>query len=114
MSARDAGRAYAIPAGNPLAGAAEGRTEIWALGLRNPWRFSFDRATGDLWVGQTDEGELGFTYADVDRLLVLMVDRRWRRAELVREVSTVKGVSCWRIPGRASPGSRTCAAIGCG
>jgi NAD+ synthase len=39
--------------------------------------------TGDLWIGQTDEGELGFTYADVDRLLVLLVDRRWRRAELV-------------------------------
>lgn len=39
--------------------------------------------TGDLWVGQTDEGELGFTYAEVDRLLVLMVDRRWRRAELL-------------------------------
>jgi len=39
--------------------------------------------TGDLWVGQTDEGELGFTYADVDRLLVLMVDRRWRRAEML-------------------------------
>ncbi len=35
--------------------------------------------TGDLWVGQTDEGELGFTYAEVDRLLVLLVDRRWRR-----------------------------------
>jgi NAD+ synthase len=40
--------------------------------------------TGDLWVGQTDEGELGFSYAEVDRLLVLLVDRRWRRAELVR------------------------------
>jgi NAD+ synthase len=40
--------------------------------------------TGDLWVGQTDEGELGFSYAEVDRLLVLMVDRRWRRAELVQ------------------------------
>jgi NAD+ synthase len=40
--------------------------------------------SGDLWVGQTDEGELGFTYAEVDRLLVLMVDRRWRRAELIR------------------------------
>ena len=38
--------------------------------------------TGDLWIGQTDEGELGFTYAEVDRLLVLLVDRRWRRAEL--------------------------------
>jgi NAD+ synthase len=40
--------------------------------------------TGDLWVGQTDEGELGFSYAEVDRMLVLMVDRRWRRAELIR------------------------------
>jgi NAD+ synthase len=40
--------------------------------------------TGDLWIGQTDEGELGFRYADVDQLLVLMVDRRWRRAELIQ------------------------------
>jgi NAD+ synthase len=40
--------------------------------------------TGDLWVGQTDEGELGFSYAEVDRLLVLMVDRRWRRNELIQ------------------------------
>jgi NAD+ synthase len=40
--------------------------------------------TGDLWIGQTDEGELGFGYAEVDRLLVLLVDRRWRRAELIR------------------------------
>jgi len=38
--------------------------------------------SGDLWIGQTDEGELGFTYAEVDRLLVLMVDCRWRRNEL--------------------------------
>lgn len=40
--------------------------------------------SGDLWVGQTDEDELGFSYAEVDRMLVLMVDRRWRRAELIR------------------------------
>jgi NAD+ synthase len=40
--------------------------------------------SGDLWVGQTDEGELGFSYAEVDRLLVLLVDHRWRRAELIR------------------------------
>jgi NAD+ synthase len=39
--------------------------------------------TGDLWVGQTDESELGFAYAEVDRLLVLMVDCRWRREDLV-------------------------------
>lgn len=39
--------------------------------------------TGDLWVGQTDESELGFAYSDVDRLLYLLVDRRWRAAELL-------------------------------
>lgn len=39
--------------------------------------------TGDLWIGQTDEGELGFTYADVDRLLYLLVDRRWQVRELL-------------------------------
>jgi NAD+ synthase len=39
--------------------------------------------SGDRWVGQTDEGELGFTYYDVDRLLVLLVDRRWQPAQLV-------------------------------
>lgn len=39
--------------------------------------------TGDLWVGQTDEDELGFSYADVDRLLYLLVDRRWQAAELI-------------------------------
>lgn len=41
---------YGIPAGNPFAGPGSPRDEIWALGLRNPWRFAFDRATGDLWL----------------------------------------------------------------
>lgn len=39
--------------------------------------------SGDLWVGQTDEEELGFSYEQVDRLLVYLVDRRWRASELV-------------------------------
>ena len=41
---------YGIPAGNPFTGPGDPRDEIWALGLRNPWRFSFDRLTGDLWL----------------------------------------------------------------
>jgi glucose/arabinose dehydrogenase len=52
----DPGRNYAIPAGNPFAGAAPGADEVWVLGLRNPWRASFDAATGDLWIGDVGQG----------------------------------------------------------
>jgi glucose/arabinose dehydrogenase len=45
---------YTIPAGNPNLGAGTKR-EIWAYGLRNPWRFSFDRATGDLFIGDVGQ-----------------------------------------------------------
>lgn len=47
--------AYTIPANNPFIGQAGYREEIWALGLRNPWRFSFDRLTGDLFIGDVGQ-----------------------------------------------------------
>lgn len=47
---RDAGLPYGIPTDNPFRERPDARPEIWAYGLREPWRFSFDRVTGDLWV----------------------------------------------------------------
>lgn len=46
---------YAIPPDNPFVGAQDTLPEIWASGLRNPWRYSFDRLTGDLWIGDVGQ-----------------------------------------------------------
>lgn len=59
----DSASPYGIPASNPYAGPDGIADEIWALGLRNPWRFSFDRLTGDLWIG--DVGQNAFEEVDL-------------------------------------------------
>lgn len=46
---------YAIPRDNPFSGLEDERPEVWASGFREPWRFSFDRLTGDLWVGDVGQ-----------------------------------------------------------
>jgi glucose/arabinose dehydrogenase len=56
---------YTIPADNPFVGAKDARGEIWCWGMRNPWRITFDRATGDLWCGDVGQGRL----EEVDRLV---------------------------------------------
>lgn len=63
----DSAEPYAIPSDNPLVDDAAARGEIWAYGLRNVWRFSFDRATGDMYmadVGQNQWEEINFQPAD--------------------------------------------------
>jgi hypothetical protein len=54
VDTRTAGMEYSIPASNPFA-AGGGAPEIWIYGLRNPWRWSFDKMTGDLWIGDVGQ-----------------------------------------------------------
>jgi glucose/arabinose dehydrogenase len=72
------GRNYAIPGSNPFAGGG-GLGEIWLYGLRNPFRFSFDRSTGDLWIG--DVGQNAFEEIDVARAGVGGLNFGWRLME---------------------------------
>src|SRR6478752_3166834 len=65
VDSRSGDRQYAIPPDNPFADGAGGAPEIWLTGLRNPWRISFDRATGDLWIG--DVGQSAWEEVDVQR-----------------------------------------------
>ena len=61
------------------------KTQVWALAesIGVPGVIVGKEPSADLWVGQTDEGELGFSYREVDQLLYLMVDQRYTKAELI-------------------------------
>ena len=63
VDGRSGGLAYRIPPTNPHATSTTFQREIWSLGLRNPFRFSFDRRTGDLWIGDVGQGR----FEEVDR-----------------------------------------------
>ncbi|HKH47331.1 MAG TPA: PQQ-dependent sugar dehydrogenase [Thermoanaerobaculia bacterium] len=60
----DAPPYYSIPFDNPFRGTGTARDEVWALGFRNPWRFSFDRVIGDMWIGDVGQS----TIEEVDLL----------------------------------------------
>jgi glucose/arabinose dehydrogenase len=59
------GASYSAPSSNPFLSRSGARGEIWAYGLRNPWRFSFDRESGDLWIA--DVGQNQFEEVDLQR-----------------------------------------------
>jgi len=69
---------YSAPADNPFVG-KDGRDEVWLMGVRNPWRNSFDRATGDLWIG--DVGQGAWEEVDVARAGVGGLNLGWNRME---------------------------------
>jgi glucose/arabinose dehydrogenase len=74
----DGGEPYAIPADNPFAGGG-GRPEIWATGLRNPWRFSFDRADGTLFIA--DVGQNQFEEVNVQPAAAAGLNYGWNITE---------------------------------
>jgi hypothetical protein len=93
---------YGIPADNPFAGQAGRRGEIWAYGLRNPYRFAFDRLTGDLLIGDVGEG----TTEELDWLPAASgggkgADLGWNRCEGSFEVGTT--TPCTSMPGAVRP-----------
>jgi glucose/arabinose dehydrogenase len=104
-------KGYTVPATNPFVQRKGARPEIWAYGLRNPWRFSFDRATRDLWIG--DVGQYIVEEIDVIGLRRSAgANFGWRRLEGSRRFSGSP-------PPRAVPpvheyqhANRRCAVIG--
>jgi glucose/arabinose dehydrogenase len=75
----DHGSPYAIPPGNPFVGRRGVRPEIWAMGLRNPWRFSFDRATGQVYIA--DVGQDRWEEIDIASTAAAGLNYGWNRME---------------------------------
>jgi glucose/arabinose dehydrogenase len=84
---------YAIPPDNPFAGRDGAMPEIWLTGLRNPWRMRFDRANGDLWIG--DVGQGSWEEVNVARRGVGGLDFGW---------NVMEGTHCFIVAGCATDG----------
>jgi hypothetical protein len=88
----DHGSPYAIPTNNPFARGG-GAPEVWAIGMRNPWRFAFDRATGLLYIG--DVGQNAVEEIDVVRADAPGLNFGW---------NVLEGSSCYRTDGCSTAG----------
>jgi len=76
----DGASPYTVPSSNPFVGRSDARGEIWAYGLRNPWRFSFDRESGDLWIA--DVGQNAWEEVNLQaRTSIGGENYGWRRME---------------------------------
>jgi glucose/arabinose dehydrogenase len=89
----DNGSPYSIPATNPYATHLTYKKEIWAYGIRNPWRFNFDRCTGDLWIGDVGQD----FYEEIDFQPASSIGGEnygWRCREGLHECSTCNTSGC--------------------
>jgi glucose/arabinose dehydrogenase len=116
----DALGGYEVPLGNPFQGATPGCGEIWAYGLRNPYRFSVDRTTGDIWigdVGQSSWEEVNFLRSDYQPTSSAEVmNYGWKCREGCETLTCgtngcpgflVGGVSTCQYPNDVDPGAGT-------
>jgi glucose/arabinose dehydrogenase len=102
----DGGSPYSSPSDNPFAGRSGARREIWDYGLRNPWRFSFDRATGAMFIG--DVGQQEFEEIDVEPKASGGRNYGWRQMEGSRCYTS----GCSRS-GKIAPIAEYSHALGC-
>ncbi len=92
------GQSYSSPPSNPFVGASPGRDEIFALGLRNPFRFSFDRATGEIWLGDVGQD----TIEEID-VITAGGNCGWRVFE---GLGPIDASACEGVASRPSGGGR--------
>jgi glucose/arabinose dehydrogenase len=95
------GRAYCIPPTNPYSSSTTAKRAIWAVGLRNPWRMSFDAANGDLWIGDVGQSR----QEEVDRIPAGVGGRNlgWscREGRLVYNASRCRSGTTYAAPSYA-------------
>jgi glucose/arabinose dehydrogenase len=106
----DRGAPYAIPPGNPFAGRGGGRAEIWAMGLRNPWRYSFDPTLHHLWIG--DVGQNAWEEVDLVDDRAPGLDFGWRRDEGTHPYRAGAGRGTPVMPLIEYPHAEGCSVIG--